>query len=201
MDDPRQELLVQIDAARAGSKDALGKVLENSRAYLLTIANRSLDDNLRAKGGASDIVQETFLEAQRDFRSFQGRTEAELLGWLQRMLQNNLANFARHYRQTDKRRLDREVVIDPGTYSSITQDYPAADTPTPSVAAMADEESQVLTAAIGRLPDDYRTVLTLRYLHGQSFEEIAGELQRSNNAVRQLWSRAVFRLRQELEQA
>ena len=63
-----------------------------------------------AKGGASDLVQETFLEAQRDFPRFQGTSEAELLGWLRQMLLNNVANFTRHYRIT-KREVGREVAI------------------------------------------------------------------------------------------
>src|SRR5262249_45736682 len=39
---------------------------EAYRGYLLVLAQRELDPDLRAKGGASDLVQETFLEAQRD---------------------------------------------------------------------------------------------------------------------------------------
>src|SRR5262249_48816230 len=85
-------------AARAGSPEALGQMLEACRCYLLGIADREFDAGLRAKGAPSDLVQETFLEAQRDFAQFQGSTEAELLAWLRRMLLHNLANFIRDYR-------------------------------------------------------------------------------------------------------
>jgi RNA polymerase sigma-70 factor (ECF subfamily) len=68
-----------LPEARAGSPEALGRALEGCRLYLLALAERELDAGLRAKGGASDLVQETFLEAQRDFARFRGDSEAELL--------------------------------------------------------------------------------------------------------------------------
>src|SRR5262245_26207367 len=63
-----------LPAARAGSSEALGQVLEACRGYLLLIAGQELEPALRAKGGASDLVQQTFLEAQRDFAGFHGTT-------------------------------------------------------------------------------------------------------------------------------
>src|SRR4051794_33646249 len=96
MADPAAELDALLPAARAGSADALGAALEACRLYLLAVADRELHTDLRAKGGASDIVQDTFLEAQRDFDHFHGASAADLRAWLRRLLLNNLANFARH---------------------------------------------------------------------------------------------------------
>src|SRR5438445_4152014 len=53
-----------LSAARDGSRDALGRVLEACRRYLLFVARHELNEDLQAKGGASDLVQETFLEGQ-----------------------------------------------------------------------------------------------------------------------------------------
>src|SRR5262249_46357722 len=92
-----------LAAARAGSRADLGQALELGRKYLLLVAERELDADVQAKGGASDLVQETFLEAQRDFAQFRGTTEAELLAWLRQMLLHNIANFTRRYRGTGKR--------------------------------------------------------------------------------------------------
>jgi len=186
-----------IRDARAGSNAAMGELLQACRAYLLGIAERELDPALRAKGGASDLVQETFLEAQRDFPRFDGSTEAELLAWLRKMLLNNLANFARHYRGTNKRLIDREQFLDPHASEAVATPVPA-DSPTPSVQAIAAEDTQALEEAMQRLPDDYREVLTLRYLEGYSFEEIANRMGRTNNAVRHLFLRAVEKLQDEV---
>ncbi len=186
-----------LATAREGSDQALGDVLEACRAYLLSIAERELDGPLRAKGGASDLVQETFLEAHRDFPQFQGTTEGELLAWLRRMLLNNLNNFARHYKTTDKRRMQREVFLDPHASEGSATPVPA-DTPTPSRQVMAEEQSKALLSALEGLPDDYRQVMQLRYLEGLTFEEVAEKMGRTNNAVRQLWVRAISRLQKDL---
>jgi RNA polymerase sigma-70 factor, ECF subfamily len=188
-----------LPAARAGSREALGQALEACRCYLLLIANRQLDPALQAKGGASDLVQDTFLEAQRDFAQFAGGTEDELRAWLKRLLLNNVANFARRYRDTDKRQLQREMGLPGDSTSTGPGAGLPADTPSPSGQAMAHEQAEAIQKALQRLPEDYRRIITLRYQEDRSFEEIAQLLQRSENAARKLWFRAVERLQQELD--
>ena len=69
----------------------------------------------------------------------------------------------------------------------------------PSGQAMEHEQDQALRAALGRLPEDYRRVITLRYEEQLPFEEIGRLLQRSPEAARKLWARAVERLHEELD--
>src|SRR5215471_5317922 len=97
MADPKERLEGWLAEARAGEVHALGEALEACRAYLLHVAEHELETGLRAKGGASDLVQQTFMEAQQDFSRFAGTSEAELLAWLRRMLLNNIANFRRQW--------------------------------------------------------------------------------------------------------
>jgi RNA polymerase sigma-70 factor (ECF subfamily) len=188
-----------LSAARAGSAEALGKALETCRNYLLLIAGQQLAPDLNAKGDASDLVQETFLEAQRDFARFQGDSEAALLAWLRQILVHNAASFARRYRATGKREIRREVPI-PGNDSTTGSAPGVSDPlPTPSSRAMEKEQAQSLQEALARLPDDYRQAIVLRYLEGRTFEEIGARLNRSPDAARKLWSRALERLRHEWE--
>src|SRR4051794_31998201 len=63
-----------LDEARRGDAEAMGRALEPFRDYLLLVANEELDQALRSKVGASDLVQDTFLGAHRDLSSFRGRT-------------------------------------------------------------------------------------------------------------------------------
>lgn len=176
-------------SARAGSPEALGRALDACRRYLLLVAEKELDPDLKAKGGASDLVQETFLEAQRDFGQFHGTTEPELLAWLRRLLLNNVANFTRGFRQTGKRAVDLEVGLDGAAGASCGT--------TPSGHALEREQAAELSDALARLPDDYRRVITLRYLEERSFEEIGPLMDRSPDAARKLWARAMERLRDE----
>jgi RNA polymerase sigma-70 factor (ECF subfamily) len=188
-----------LQAARAGSREALGEALEGCRHYLLRIAQGRLNRELQAKGGASDLVQETFLEAQRDFARFHGSSEAELLAWLRRLLLNNMANFGRRYCQTDKRQAEREVALGGDASSEAGSPQIPAKTPSPSGQAIAHEQAQALEQALQRLPADYRRVILLRNQERLPFDEIGKQMARSSEAARRLWSRAIERLQQELE--
>ena len=64
--------------------------------------------------------------------------------------------------------------------------------------AAGAEQTRKLQEALARLPEDYRRVLALRYEEERTFEEIGRLLQRSENAARKLWLRAVERLQGEM---
>src|SRR5262245_9458706 len=83
----------RLPRARAGDGPALGQLLELYRNYLALLARYQIGRRLQGKVDASDLIQETFLEAYRDFPQFRGNTEAELVSWLRRILAFNLANL------------------------------------------------------------------------------------------------------------
>lgn len=186
-----------LNAARAGSSEALGRLLEECQNYLLLVANREIGSDLRAKAGASDIVQETFLEAQRDFHRFEGNTPGEFRGWLRRLLLNNMANVARRYKGTGKRDPRREVVLDRDDSQGPMQLADAV--PSPSRIMVAEEEQRELLEAINRLPEHYRDAILLRHRDGMSYAEIGEKLGRTPEAVRKLWARAIELLQELLE--
>jgi RNA polymerase sigma-70 factor (ECF subfamily) len=197
MEQPHDQTIGLIREARAGSSEALGRLFEGCRRYLLQVAGDDIDPRLQAKGGASDIVQETFLEAQRDFSAFKGDSEQELLAWLRLHLRYRLAKFGRSYRQTTKRAVGREVPIDGGGLP-FSPGIPGADQPSPSEVAVGEENDRLLKRALERLPDEYRRVIQLRYRENLSFEQIGKALERTPNAARKLWARAIERLKRDL---
>ena len=188
-----------LTEARAGSGEALGRAFEACRRYLLLVAGRRLDPELQAKGGASDLVQETFLEAQRDFGRFDGTSESELRAWLRRILINNAGTFARRYCATGKRAIGLERPLGAHGSSFDPGAGLAGSIPSPSGQAIEQEQAQALQRALARLPEDYRQAVTLRFQGGLSFEEIGRRMDRSAEAARKLWSRAMERLRDEWE--
>jgi RNA polymerase sigma-70 factor (ECF subfamily) len=191
-------LNAHLSAARAGSREALGLALDQCRRYLLEVARQALGPGLQVKGGASDLVQETFLEAQQIFQRFDGASVAQLRAWLRCLLLHKAAKLGRRYRGTRKRQLSREISLN-GTYPSpVSASQLAGVAPTPSVQLMADEQLQQLQQAIDRLPADYRQVMMLRYHEGLPFEEVGRRLGRSADAARMLWGRALQRLKLEL---
>ena len=138
------------------------------------------------KGGASDLVQDTFLDGHRHFHRFKGETEEELLAWLRGILLNNLSNFDRHYRETAKRRIACERPFEAARRSGRGQ--PRADaTPSPSWNAVAREETDSLERAIVRLPVDYARIIILIHRENLSFLAAAAAMNRSVDATRRLW--------------
>lgn len=183
--------------ARTGSRDAVGAALEVFRPYLTRLARQKLAPDLAAKGGASDLVQETFLEAVRDFGRFTGNTPDEFRAWLRCLLDHHTGKLRRCYRGTRKRQLSRETSLDAagGPASAVA---PAAHHTSPSGRAVANERTRAVERAIDRLPADYREVVRLRYREQKSLDEIATLLDRSPNSVAVLWFRAIRRVREEL---
>ncbi len=199
MTEPSDDDSRLLAAARAGSREAMGRALEDCRRYLLAIAERQLEPDLRAKGGASDLVQETFLEAQRDFAQFEGSSPDALRAWLRQVLLHNVGAFTRRYRTTSKREVARELTLGAdGSWAGIER-VPAGSTLSPSGVAIEHEQALALRRALERLPEEYRLVVMLRFEQGRSFEEIGRLTERSPDAARKVWSRAMERLRQEWE--
>jgi RNA polymerase sigma-70 factor (ECF subfamily) len=195
---PAKEVTRWLAAARGGSLQALGQVLEACRGYLLRIAGRRLSADLRSKGGASDLVQQTFLDAQCQFERFQGESEKELLAWLRQILLYNLAHFQRRYRAAAKRDVGREAPLAGEASSTDGGAALATQTPSPSEQMVAREEAEALQRALEHLPEELRRVLTLRHQEQLTFEEIGQRLGRSTSGARALWLRAVERLNDEL---
>jgi RNA polymerase sigma-70 factor (ECF subfamily) len=197
MSAPSQDFRCWLAAARHGSRDALGRAFETCRHYLLYVAHQQMNADLQAKGGASDLVQETFLEAQCAFNHFQGNSEPELRAWLRQLLHHRAAKFRRHFRTTQKRRLACET-----TLTATSQPVRVADDrSSPSAQLMADEQAQRLLQILEHLSDDYRRVITLRYVEQYSFEEIGQRMQRTPNAARLLWLRAIEHVKHHLRSA
>ena len=86
-----------IRRCRAGEAAAREQLFDRYHHYLHVLAQAQLGRHLRAKCTASDLVQQTLLEAHRDFAGFQGAHERDLLAWLRRILAHNLFNEARHF--------------------------------------------------------------------------------------------------------
>lgn len=185
-----------IADARGGDREALGRLLERYRHYLSRIAGRELAPSLRAKVAPSDLVQDTFLEAGRDFARFRGRIEAELRGWLRRILRNNLTNVHRHF-ETGKRQVGREV---PWEYAAL-HDRLRGDSErieSPSAQAQDHEWDDRLECALRRLPERYGRVLRLHGLDEWTFVRIAAEFDSTAEAIRKLWNRAVAQFTKQL---
>jgi RNA polymerase sigma-70 factor (ECF subfamily) len=171
--------------------------IEAFRKYLLKIAHRRINPDFYARGGPSDLVQETLAEANRDAHQFHGETEAELKGWLRKILRNNLANFARRHR-ADRRGVGREIPLDRSTPDGMTPINLQAPGPTPSGVAEDHELAEAVKAAVARLPERDQQLIHWRHHDDLGFEAIGQLLGESADTARKAYGRAVLKLQAEL---
>src|SRR5262245_9443229 len=190
------ELLRQ---ARAGDLAALGQALERYRRYLTLLARVEIGRQLQSKLDPADLVQETFLDAHRQFDRFAGG--ADSFGrWLRQILAGTLAGQVRRYLGTQGRdvRLEQQLADALDQSSVALAGVLAAPVSTPSQHAAQQEQDVILADALAGLPDDYREAIVLRHLEGLSFPEVARRMGRSLDSVEKLWLRALGKLRQTM---
>lgn len=185
-----------LSLAIAGDGEALGRVLELFRNYLRLLARDQIDRRLRGKVDPSDVVQDTFLYAYQAFAGFRGTTEAEMLGWLRRILASKLKDLVRRFCETQRRDvgLERRLGEELDRTSQFVQKLAAAEG-SPSRKASSREQAVLVADAVAELPPDYRDVIMLRHMRELTFPEIARRMERSEASVKNLWVRAVRQLR------
>jgi RNA polymerase sigma-70 factor (ECF subfamily) len=177
-----------------------GPVVENFRDYLLLLARMQLGPAGRNRLEASDMVQQTLLEAYRKRDQFRGRSEAEMAGWLRQLLAFNLADAARAAGRA-KRDVARERSLDAALEQSSARlgAWLAADQSSPSQRAECHELAARLAGVLTRVPEAQRQALLLRYCQDCSVEEISRRLDRTPTAVAGLLKRGLRQLRTLLD--
>jgi RNA polymerase sigma-70 factor, ECF subfamily len=182
-----------MDAARGSG----ARPLEQYRDYLRLLARLQLDARLQGKLDPSDVVQETLLKAQEHLDQFRGRSDAELAAWLRRILANTLTDALRKFQH--ELRLGRSLVDALDESSARLEGWLADPSLSPGDQAVRGEQLLRLAEALGRLPEDQRQAVELRYLKEHSPPEVARLLGRSDAAVAGLLRRGLRKLRELLD--
>lgn len=174
--------------------------LERYRGYLWILAACGLSPRLQGKVDASDIVQETLLEAHRDLASYRGRTEAELKSWLRTILARNLLSLAQRF-GTQKRDPGREqqVAASLDQSSMRIEKFLTSEQTSPSQKAMQNEQIEQLTAGLAQLLEGERTAIMLKHFQGCSLAEISEHMGRPPDAIAGLLKRGLKKLRSNLQ--
>jgi RNA polymerase sigma-70 factor (ECF subfamily) len=191
-------------SAREGSNSCLGRLLTLYTNYLKLLVAAQLDNRLKARVSPSDIVQEAFFEAHRDFNQFRGQSTAEFVAWLRRIVVNNILRAVEQHVMTEKRDVRREISLDEVgrrlEQSTVRlETLLAVKSASPSHHAAQRENEIQLADALANLPADYRDIIVLRHIEGLPFDDVAVRMERSSGAVRMLWLRALNKLREALE--
>jgi RNA polymerase sigma-70 factor, ECF subfamily len=154
--------------------------LERFRSYLLLLAQRQLQGRGAQRLDASDLVQQTLLEAHRQGQHFRGTTDGERAAWLRQILAHNLADAERalHRGKRDVAR-ERSLEAELAQSSANLAGLLAADQPSPSQQVDREEAGLRLAESLAALPEAQREALVLQYWHGLTLAQIGERLVRT----------------------
>jgi RNA polymerase sigma-70 factor (ECF subfamily) len=170
-----QQVAALVDAARNGSNDAFGELVDRYRAPVVRLAYSLTHDRDEAK----DIAQDAFLRAFRRLGSF--RPDRPFSRWLFVIARNASLDALR------RRRRSLALVPPDGIV--------AEPEPGPEDWALRNDEAERVRVALEALPPHYRTVLELYYESGLRYREIAETLDIPIGTVKTYIARAKRRLR------
>jgi RNA polymerase sigma-70 factor (ECF subfamily) len=145
------------------------------------------------KEDADDLTQEVFIQAYQSLHSFKG--DAEFSTWLYRIAVNRSLNYVRD--QQKRSIFDRLESFFVGEKSDRSLPVPSTD-PNPEQQLLLNEEQQMITKLLNKLPEKQRVAFVLSKYDDMSQREIAAVLQTTEGAVEALLQRAKKTLRKEL---
>jgi RNA polymerase sigma-70 factor (ECF subfamily) len=177
-----------VARAKTGDEASYRLLHDRYAARLRARVRRRMAPALRRRVAESDVVQESFAEAFRALGRL--RDDAGFAGWLATIADRKVNEAARRHFDADKRAVARELSRD---RRASTADFAAVD-PSPSAAAIAKELDLSLTQALAGLPEDYRAILKLVHEERRTLAEAGARMDRSADAARKLYGRALDRL-------
>jgi len=139
---------------KRGSPRALHRLYDRVEADLLTLATNLLGCSHRAE----DVLQDVFVRFIESIETF------ELTGSLKGYLAKCVVNRSRDLMRRDRAR--PAGPLEPAQHIAVTQ-------PGPLLRAMANEQQQLLSQALGRLPHEQQEAVLLHLQVGLKFREIA----------------------------
>lgn len=172
-----------IHRARRGDADAFESLVALHERFVYNLALRTLGN----ADDAADTAQEAFVRAWVALPAF--RQDSLFRTWLYRIVLNLCINRLPRLRRELKDLTHDEMTEVP---------EPAASTPDPLNSLEAQEQRAFLHREIDRLPEQYRLLVSLRYQHELSYDEIASLLDLPVGTVKTGLFRAKARLREKL---
>jgi RNA polymerase sigma factor (sigma-70 family) len=186
-----------VRRAQAGDERSFAHLIEAHRAPLAAFVASRIPRFLTRKITAEDVLQDASMTAYARLGEFECRGDGAFRAWLWEIARRKLQEAIRRFAGTAKRggaaELSRGARRD-------TRHF-VAQQGTPSEYAMATELEERVQHALGRLSEDHRQVLTLVRIQQQSLHDAALSMERSYEATKKLYGRAVAALTREIGRA
>jgi RNA polymerase sigma-70 factor (ECF subfamily) len=169
-----------VKQAQKGDQDAFARLY----AHFLPIVHRRVW-HLVPTQDVDDVTQEVFIAVVKSLKSFRG--EAKFSTWLRTLTNRQIANY---YRNRDRKGHDIVDGVDP-----TDEQHAFMDT---DMNMRRFEDFIALRNALLRLPEHYREILLLRFVERLRFKEISDEIDKSLDATKSLFRRALSALQEEV---
>ena len=157
-----------MEAIRGGERAALRRLYDRYSGYAMAIGLRYVPERDEVR----DVIQDSFVRILTTISQFDYRGEGSLKSWVSRIVSNRAVDYLRQHQ--------RFMTVD-----TIPDEPDIADEPD-----IGGIPPDVLTAMIGRLPPNYRTVLNLYVFEQQPHREIARMLGIKESTSSSLFFRA-----------
>lgn len=202
---PATDELKALQEAGPERDQVLGRLFESHRRRLLKMIHLRMDPRLRERVGASDVLQDAYMEISARVGDYLADPRMPFFLWLRFVTAQRLVALYRHHAIAKMRDVRRQVPIEPAPFpnaSSVVMAHALAESRTsPSGNAMREEARRQVEEALDRMSPADREVLALRHFEELSNVEAAAELGIQESAASKRYLRAIKRLRKILADA
>lgn len=171
--------------AKEGDPEAFTSLYRLYAERFEDAVRKKVGNRLKARVETDDLIQSVWKDLIPDIRCFEYRGPDSFFRWFSLKLKRKIQDKGKYFARK-KRDAEKEVDIE-------QRAVPAMD-PTPSEAAMRRENIDLLMGLLDHLPDPQRQTLVFRLRDNMEFDEIAKAMDRSVDAVRKLYTRALQRI-------
>jgi len=187
----QQEVARLVRAAKAGDRQAFGRLVEAYQDRIYGYLARMLGD----PDEAEDVAQEVFVRAYRSLGKFRGASSFHT--WLYRIASNLAIDVARKRKRQDNTAYSLDAPMEMGD-EEYDREIPDESRAPDQISEQKQVQSIVRQAVMG-LPDKLRDVMVLYELQGESYEDIADILEVPLGTVKSRLFNARGQLKKRLE--
>jgi len=192
-----------LNHARKGDDGAVNQLLDRHRDAVRRMIDLRMDQMLKRRVDASDIVQEVMIDANRRLQAYLQNPVMPFHLWLRQMAKDRLIDAHRRHRGAARRSIDREQPLATAASNESSLDLVAQlrdQELTPAAAATWHELERRFQTACDQLDTPDQEVVLMRHFEHLSNTETATALDISPQAASMRYLRAMRRLREFMDE-
>ena len=197
MNDDSTETRNLLEQALRGDRRAFERLFARHRDFVRTIVQLRLDQQLKSRLDASDVVQETQLEAFRRLDDYLQRRPMPFRLWLRKTTLERLIKLREQHLHAQRRTVQREAAFPEKSSLRLARQL-VASAVTPSQDLARRELVDQVRRALTELSDTNREILVMRYVEKLSNQEIGYVLEMDAGAVSKRHGRALLKMQRVL---